>query len=113
MNLPWANRISPEIRIEFVGKMKGNYNNLSELCKEYNISRPTAYKWIAAYQDGYLCVRCEETPFFFLESKLCRSCKKVENLSLDEKVEREAQAIKCYGYSRMDELYSQGKLFKD
>lgn len=116
MNIPWANRVSPEIRIEFVEKTKNPNCVLKELCHEYKISRPTAYKWIAAYQDGnYLCVNCNKNYFFFLESKLCIPCKKLYSERKQEEYnseKRKALRRKQSDYARMDELYSQGILRK-
>jgi transposase InsO family protein len=38
------------LRREFICRVKDKHENISELCREYKISRPTAYKWIARYE---------------------------------------------------------------
>lgn len=49
--MPWRNRTVEDIRKEFVEAAKGG-GNISQLCREYGISRPTAYKWIKRASDG-------------------------------------------------------------
>ncbi|MBQ7836187.1 MAG: IS481 family transposase [Clostridia bacterium] len=39
-------------RKEFIQKVIQKETSLSELCREYGISRPTAYKWIARFKNG-------------------------------------------------------------
>ena len=40
------------IREELVAKMVQGEQTISELCREYRISRPTAYKWLERYKSG-------------------------------------------------------------
>ena len=49
--MPWNDRDTMTLRDEFVGKAQSAKYSISELCREYNISRPTAYKWIQRYRD--------------------------------------------------------------
>lgn len=43
--MPWESKTVEKLREEFVAAAKVS-KNLSELCREFGISRPTAYKWI-------------------------------------------------------------------
>lgn len=38
-------------RILFIADYLREISNVSELCQQYGISRKTAYKWIARYQE--------------------------------------------------------------
>lgn len=40
------------IRKEFVAKAVIGDETISELCRVYGISRPTAYKWIKRFKNG-------------------------------------------------------------
>ena len=48
--MPWESRTVKEQREEFV-EAAGN-GNISKLCREFGISRPTAYKWMRRAQAG-------------------------------------------------------------
>lgn len=48
--MPWDTRGIMSLREEFIRRVKDNNENISSLCREYSISRPTAYKWIARYE---------------------------------------------------------------
>ena len=50
--MPWESKTVEKIRKDFIQKAIQKEISLSELCREYGISRPTAYKWIARYQNG-------------------------------------------------------------
>lgn len=50
--MPWECRSVETIRKEFVAKAIMGEESISELCRRYNISRPTAYKWIERYRNG-------------------------------------------------------------
>lgn len=49
--MPWRNKTVEEIRKEFVEAAQKE-GNISQLCREYGISRPTAYKWIKRAANG-------------------------------------------------------------
>lgn len=50
--MPWECKTLELTRKEFVAKAIMKTNSISELCREYGISRPTAYKWIERYKNG-------------------------------------------------------------
>lgn len=50
--MPWKEKTVKESRLEFVVAAISGERSVSELCREYNISRPTGYKWIARYKAG-------------------------------------------------------------
>ncbi len=50
--MPWKEKTVKETRLEFVMAAISGERSLSELCREYNISRPTGYKWIERYKAG-------------------------------------------------------------
>lgn len=50
--MPWECRSVETIRKEFVAKAIMGEVSISELCRQYSISRPTAYKWIERYRNG-------------------------------------------------------------
>ena len=49
--MPWQTNDVMERRIEFVVRASQEDANISNLCRDFNISRPTGYKWIQRYQD--------------------------------------------------------------
>lgn len=49
--MPWENRGVMLLKEEFVLKASENISGFSELCREYNISRPTGYKWLQRYRE--------------------------------------------------------------
>jgi len=49
--MPWESKTVEEIRKEFIEAAKSS-KNLSALCREFGISRPTAYKWLERDQNG-------------------------------------------------------------
>lgn len=53
--MPWESRGVMSLREEFVARALAKEASISQLCKEYNISRGTAYKWINRYaEEGFL-----------------------------------------------------------
>ena len=44
--MPWQEETCMSLRREFVALAKSKAVSLSELCRRFNISRPTAYKWL-------------------------------------------------------------------
>lgn len=47
----WKSTSVRDQRIEFVIKASAEDTNLSMLCREYGISRPTGYRWLTRYRD--------------------------------------------------------------
>lgn len=53
--MPWEERKTMSLREEFVLRAVKQEKSIAALCREYDISRPTAYKWIARYEsDSYI-----------------------------------------------------------
>lgn len=54
MQMPWNERNAMMLREEFVIKAQEPTANISQLCREYDISRDVAYKWLRRYREnGY------------------------------------------------------------
>lgn len=69
--MPWNNRGVMTLREEFVAKAQSKKHNISQLCREYNISRPTAYKWINRYtNEGNIGLFDRNTRPFHMPSKI-------------------------------------------
>lgn len=49
--MPWKEVKVQEQRVEFVIRAMQPGANMSELCREFNISRPTGYRWLKRYQE--------------------------------------------------------------
>ena len=61
--MPWKGSTIMDLRKEFVRFALLPNANISELCKRYGISRPTAYKWVKRFYeqgDVGLCDRSKE-----------------------------------------------------
>ncbi len=52
--MPWKAKNVEEQRYEFVRQWRAGGRSVSELCREYGISRQTAYKWRERFQRGRL-----------------------------------------------------------
>ncbi len=50
--MPWKDRGIDQMRKEFVKRVLSGEANISALCREYGISRPTGYKWLERYKNG-------------------------------------------------------------
>lgn len=50
--MPWECKTLEHTRQEFVAKAISKNDSISSLCRQYGISRPTAYKWIERYKNG-------------------------------------------------------------
>ena len=50
--MPWESKTVEKLRKEFIQKAIQKEISLSALCREYEISRPTAYKWIERFKNG-------------------------------------------------------------
>lgn len=50
--MPWEQTSAMDQRIQFIGDYLSEQFSISDLCRGYGISRPTAYKWIARYGES-------------------------------------------------------------
>jgi transposase-like protein len=50
--MPWKKMEIREQRVEFVVRALRGTVPLSQLCREFDISRPTGYLWMARYREG-------------------------------------------------------------
>ena len=50
--MPWKEQTVEQSRLEFVVAATSGERTISQLCREYGISRPTGYKWISRYMAG-------------------------------------------------------------
>lgn len=50
--MPWRTESVMDQRVEFVLRAGGGEETITELCREYEISRPTGYLWLQRYQQG-------------------------------------------------------------
>ena len=50
--MPWKTRTAMSLRRELIQMAQNPETNVAELCRRYNVSRKTAYKWIARYNVG-------------------------------------------------------------
>lgn len=66
--MPWKERTAMSLRLEFVKFALADGSNIAELCRRFDISRKTGYKWIKRYrQHGDagledLCRRPQNSP---------------------------------------------------
>lgn len=51
--MPWKVSTTMSQRQEFISFCLQDDSNMSELCRRYNISRKTGYKWIKRYLEGF------------------------------------------------------------
>jgi len=49
--MPWRTESVMDQRVEFVIRAKQREKRISELCREYGISRPTGYLWLRRYEE--------------------------------------------------------------
>jgi transposase InsO family protein len=49
--MPWKETTMMEQKIEFINEWRSGNYTLSELCRQFEISRPTAYKFIHRYEE--------------------------------------------------------------
>lgn len=61
--MPWKELTTVSLRLEFVKLALADKSNMAELCRRFNISRKTGYKWINRFRaEGYsaLADRCRK-----------------------------------------------------
>lgn len=61
--MPWERKTVDNQRRSFVARAILKEQSISELCREYGISRPTGYKWIERYRRGEDMLDRPHTPF--------------------------------------------------
>lgn len=49
--MPWKDTTVMKQKLEFINEWRSDNFNISELCREFGISRPTAYKYIKRYKE--------------------------------------------------------------
>jgi len=49
--MPWKSEAVMDQRIEFILRAKKEESSFSELCREFEISRPTGYQWLKRYEE--------------------------------------------------------------
>jgi transposase InsO family protein len=47
--MPWKTESAMDQRVEFVLRVRSGEESIAELCREYEISRPTGYLWLGRY----------------------------------------------------------------
>lgn len=60
--MPWKDQTKMQQRLEFVKFATRKDSNISELCKRYNITRKTGYKWIERFQQTGTCEEVSRKP---------------------------------------------------
>ena len=50
--MPWKRVDVMKERARFVARALAPDRNMSELCRQFGISRPTGYQWVGRYQEG-------------------------------------------------------------
>lgn len=87
--MPWEEFGVKDQRIGFVARLLGGRENMSDLCREYRISRPTGYLWVERFH--------EAGSFQALEEK-SRRPHRSPNRTSDELEQKVVQARKQYGW---------------
>lgn len=49
--MPWLQKDQMTMKLEFIELALSKKFKMSELCRKYGITRPTAYKWLARYKE--------------------------------------------------------------
>ena len=87
--MPWKEFGVKDQRISFVARLLGGRDNMSDLCREYEISRPTGYLWVERFH--------ETGSFQALEEKSRRPHRSPKRTP-DELEQKVVQARKQYGW---------------
>lgn len=80
--MPWECKTLEHTRQEFIAKAIAKTDSISALCREYGISRPTAYKWIERYKNGDALSDKSHEPLF----KPFKTSPYIEELILNARV---------------------------
>lgn len=59
--MPWQESTTMSLRLVFVQQASAPDANLSALCAQFGISRPTGYKWLTRYQQGGLAALTDQS----------------------------------------------------
>jgi transposase len=59
--MAWKETTAMEQKIEFITEWRSGAYSITELCRQFNISRPTAYKYINRYEQEGLQGLYEKT----------------------------------------------------
>jgi len=59
--MPWIERLTVSLRKELVLKVLAREVTVAEVCREFGVSRKTAYKWIARFRDQGLAGLVDES----------------------------------------------------
>jgi len=59
--MPWRERSPVELRVQFISEYQSELWSMTELAAQYDISRKTAYKWVARYQTGGVAALLEQS----------------------------------------------------
>ena len=66
--MPWKERTAMSLRLEFVKFALADGSNIAQLCRRFDVSRKTGYKWIKRYRQhgdaglADLCRRPKNSP---------------------------------------------------
>ena len=82
--MAWKVRTKMSERYEFVELARKENCNFSQLCKRFNISRPTGYKWLKRYEEGNLSSLKDKNRRPYTSNN--KTCKEIEKLILDLRV---------------------------
>ena len=61
--MPWKEETVENLRLNFVYEALREGSNISELCRQFGITRKTGYKWLRRYQDGLPMGDQSKVPF--------------------------------------------------
>jgi len=50
--MPWRTQSKVEVRYEFVVRALAGAESFAALCREFGVSRPTGYRWLARFQES-------------------------------------------------------------
>jgi transposase len=50
--MPWKERRIVDQRLQFLSSYQKEEMSVSELCREFGVSRPTGYRWINRYKES-------------------------------------------------------------
>lgn len=81
--MPWECKTLEHTRQEFITKAIAKTDSISALCREYGISRPTAYKWIERYKNGENLSDKSHEPLF----KPLKTLPHTEEVILDARIQ--------------------------
>ena len=59
--MPWGETSVMELRAQFIFDLQSGEYGMSELCRQYGISRTIGYKWLTRYHDGGLAALADHS----------------------------------------------------